>query len=188
MLGAIGPVLGIICCAILFDKIGGYTSELAVPVCGIFGLCGMVFGLASVMVRESAVTAAILIMLELFCGAFVMPACTGIMLNQVPPKLRTMANSVANFSYNLFGYLPAPIMYGFFYELGDAEHNHYGLLAIQIFTVFALCGFTYSYYRSRLLHKKYASVEDFRLIGLDGEVNSREAFIYWSPTTEKNFE
>ena len=103
LLGAVGPVLGITCCAILFDRIGGYTDEKAVPLCGMFGLAGMIFGLSSVMVGDAAITCAVLIILELFCGAFVMPACTGIMLNQVPPKLRTVANSVANFSYNLFG-------------------------------------------------------------------------------------
>ena len=129
LLGGLGPILGIICCAIFFDHIGGYTDEKAVSLVGVFGLAGMIFGLSSVMV-DHATTCAILIMLELFCGAFVMPACTGIMLNQVPPKLRTVANSVANFQYNLFGYLPAPIMYGFFYELGDCERNHLGLLSI----------------------------------------------------------
>ena len=130
LLGAVGPVLGIFCCAALFDRIGGYTSEKAIKVCGLFGLLGMLFGLASVLVGDSVTFCALFIMIELFCGAFVMPACTGIMLNQVPPKMRTMANSIANFSYNLFGYLPAPIMYGFFYELGASKKNHYGILSI----------------------------------------------------------
>lgn len=44
-----------------------------------------------------------------------MPAATGIMLNLVPQTMRTSANSLANFSYNLFGYVPAPYMYGVIY-------------------------------------------------------------------------
>ena len=170
LLGSVGPVLGIFCCAILFDRIGGYTDEKAVRLCGMFALGGMICGLGSVAVGDNAISCAVLIMLELFCGAFVMPACTGIMLNQVPPKLRTMANSVANFSYNLFGYLPAPIMYGYFYEMGDSKHNHYGLLSIQLFSVLAFCGFTVAYFRHKYVIRKYQHVEDFNTINLEGEI------------------
>ena len=131
LVGVCGPVLGILLCAVLFDRIGGYTSYSAIPVCGSFGFAAVIFGLLSVLVdNDGALWCGFLIMMELFCGAFVMPACTGIMLSQVPPSMRTTANSIANFCYNLFGYLPAPIMYGFFYELGESKDNHYGLLAI----------------------------------------------------------
>ena len=50
--------------------------------------------------------------LLLFFGGFIMPNLTGILLNSVPPKERAVANSVANFFYNLLGYLPAPFAYG----------------------------------------------------------------------------
>jgi hypothetical protein len=62
-----------------------------------------------------------------------MPVLTGIMLNTVPPSLRTLANSVANLEYNLLGYLPAPFMYGLVYELtgGEKEKSRFGLLAIE---------------------------------------------------------
>ena len=170
LIGSVGPVLGIVCAALLFDRIGGYTDERAVRWCGIVGFGGMICGMGSVAVDDNVINCAVLIMLELFCGAFVMPACTGIMLNQVPPKLRTMANSVANFSYNLFGYLPAPIMYGYFYEMGDSKQNHYGLLSIQLFTVLSFCGFTVAYFRHKYVIRKYQHVEDFSLINLEGEV------------------
>ena len=81
MLGAIGPILGMGLCAMIFDRLGGYTSHKAVPTCGMFALGVMIFGLASTLVRENAIVCATLIMFELFCGAFVMPAFTGIMLN-----------------------------------------------------------------------------------------------------------
>jgi len=76
-----------------------------------------------------------------------------------------MANSVANFSYNLFGYLPAPIMYGFFYELGDTPHNHWGLLSVQLFTVLAATGLTFIYMRNRYIESKYA-LEDIELVDI----------------------
>jgi len=174
LVGAVGPVFGIFLCAILFDRIGGYTSERAIPVMGAFGLGGMVFGLLSVMVGDSAITCAVFITLELFCGAFVMPATTGIMLNQVPPNLRTMANSVANFSYNLFGYLPAPLMYGYFYEMGGNKQSHLGLISIQLFTVLAFLGFVVAYLRNRYVVNKYSHLSDFSSIGIETGADSEE--------------
>lgn len=59
-----------------------------------------------------------------------MPAATGIMLNLVPQTMRTSANSLANFSYNLFGYVPAPYLYGVFYESTGAGQSHFGLFVV----------------------------------------------------------
>ena len=176
LMGAVGPVLGIVLCAILFDKIGGYTDKRAIPVCGMFGFLAMLAGLASTVTGDSAILCAAFIMFELFCGAFVMPACTGIMLNQVPPNMRTMANSVANFSYNLFGYLPAPLMYGFFYEMGEEKDNHLGLISIQVFTILAFAGFSLAYFRNRILQKKYMHLDDFSHIQLDGSIAKHVSF------------
>lgn len=158
--GAVGPIGGIILCAFLFDRIGGYTSEMAFPVMGMFGFFAMLFGLFSLTAGESAITCACLISLELFCGAFVMPAATGIMLNQVPPNMRTMANSIANLSYNLFGYLPAPLMYGFFYDMGETKKNNLGLASIQAFTVISFLGFLVVYTRNRYVTNSFSHISD----------------------------
>jgi hypothetical protein len=80
MVGLAGPVIGIFASAILFDRIGGYTSEKAIPITFAFGFASMIFGLSSVMFANGAVTCAVFIMLELFCGAFVLPSSIGIML------------------------------------------------------------------------------------------------------------
>lgn len=37
----------------------------------------------------------------------------GIMLTSVPPKLRPFANANTIMVYNLFGFLPAPMVYGY---------------------------------------------------------------------------
>ena len=50
--------------------------------------------------------------LLLFFGGFILPTITGIMINTVPANQKTSANSIANLSYNLIGYLPAPSIYG----------------------------------------------------------------------------
>jgi len=49
----------------------------------------------------------------LFFGGFILPPVTGIMINSVPDNQKASANSIANLCYNLFGYLPGPLIYGF---------------------------------------------------------------------------
>lgn len=135
----------------------------------------MIFGFSSVLVTDSVTSCTVLIALEFFCGAFIKPVLTGLMLNQVPPKLRPMANSVANFSYNLLGYLPAPIMYGFFYELGETPHNHWGFLSIQFFTAFVASGLTFIFLRNRYIVRKYAIRPDIEMVELNEEINNKVA-------------
>ena len=88
-----------------------------------------------------------------------------------------MANSVANFSFNLLGYLPAPMLYGFFYELGEQPHNHWGLLSVQLFTVPALCGLTFVHMRNKWIQKQYSLIEDFSMIGLAGELDEKASHL-----------
>lgn len=59
----------------------------------------------------------VFIWLLLFFGGFIVPVVTGILLVSVKPNERTVANSIANLAYNLFGYLPAPFIYGFVCEM-----------------------------------------------------------------------
>lgn len=53
-----------------------------------------------------------LLFLLLFFGGFINPPITGIMINSVAESQRTSANSIANISYNLLGYMPGPFIYG----------------------------------------------------------------------------
>ena len=54
----------------------------------------------------------ILMWLALFFGGFSLPALTGILLNSVDEQHRGVAQSIAMFSYNALGYMPAPMVYG----------------------------------------------------------------------------
>jgi MFS transporter, Spinster family, sphingosine-1-phosphate transporter len=56
------------------------------------------------------------ILLQLFFGGLAVPVMTGYMIAQVPYRMRTLANSLANMFYNLFGFFPAPSIYGLVYE------------------------------------------------------------------------
>jgi len=54
-----------------------------------------------------------LLWLVLFFGGFMMPTLTGIIISSAPGGLKTLSSSFAFFCYNIFGYLPAPFLYGF---------------------------------------------------------------------------
>ena len=61
----------------------------------------------------------ILLWFMLFCGGMMLPGIMGIMLNTVDENLKTTANSIANTSFNLFGFLPSPYVYGLISDAGD---------------------------------------------------------------------
>lgn len=72
----------------------------------------------------------------------------GILLNMVPQSLRTLANSVANLFYNLFGYFPAPFVYGLFYEATGGGESRWGFISLEIVGIISL-GFLLLAYLAR---------------------------------------
>lgn len=114
IISLICPVSGVICGGIIFDRSGGYNSYKALHILQLVGLGAWTTGVACSATTSYPVFL-VFIALQLFFGGMVMPAATGIMLNQVPQNLRTVANSVANLTYNLLGYVPAPYIYGYVY-------------------------------------------------------------------------
>ena len=81
---------------------------------------------------------AVLIWLLLFFGGSVLPPVTGIMLNSVEQTKRTSANSVANFCYNLLGYLPAPTFYGLVSSIVDDNESRLPMACLLYSTVFTI--------------------------------------------------
>jgi len=70
----------------------------------------------------------IFLWLYFYVGGCVMPIGTGFMISSVEPELRTKANSVAQFSYNLIGYFPAPFVYGFVCEQTGGKESRWGYI------------------------------------------------------------
>lgn len=77
---------------------------------------GTLFGFPLPFIN-SIVAQFILIWIQFFCGGFCLPALMSLQISKVPPSAKTTANSLANFVYNLLGYLPAPYVYGLVYDL-----------------------------------------------------------------------
>jgi MFS family permease len=107
-----GPTIGVLLGGYITTKvIGGYTSDWAIYVCLFVGILATCVAIPMPMVNQFWAFIVLFWFLLLF-GGFMMPNLTGILLNSVPARERAMANSIANFVYNGFGYLPAPYLYG----------------------------------------------------------------------------
>jgi len=114
-----GPTVGVMVGGFITTTcVGGYTNKRALTLCFFVALLACLSALPIPFVN-SLVGVIIFLWLVLFFGGFIMPNLTGILLNSVPPKERAIANSVANFFYNLLGYLPAPYLYGLVVELTE---------------------------------------------------------------------
>ena len=60
---------------------------------------------------------------------------------RVEKDQKTTANSVANFCYNVFGYLPAPFIYGLIYDMGEGQNARIamGFIMFTPFVAVPLC-------------------------------------------------
>ena len=75
-----GPVGGIICCGLIFDKFGGYNGQKALPIL-CFVLTGGSVAAAFSLTPENEFFCTAMIVVELFAGGFCSPVITGMMLN-----------------------------------------------------------------------------------------------------------
>ena len=105
------PSLGVFLSILLFNRIGGYNNRTAyiVSLSVAFLAC-----LVSIPIpfMTSVYSVYILLWLIFFFGSFILAPLTGMMLNQTPREGRATANSLATLFYNLFGYFPAPFVFG----------------------------------------------------------------------------
>lgn len=85
--------------------------------------------------------------LLLFFGGFMTPQVIGIMLNSVEENKRISANSLAQLSFNLIGYLPAPTFYGFIAQICGDERSKIPMGCLISTTVLTISTLTYAIQR-----------------------------------------
>lgn len=135
MLALVAPISGLSLAGSLFNRLrGGYASGYNMPICFFLCLISTTLGLLTVCNDSPGIVISFLFV-QFFVGGFCMPALTAHMLLQVPPKERSLANSLANMCYNLLGYLPAPVVYGYTQDLWG---ERWGLATLQTFSMITL--------------------------------------------------
>lgn len=128
------PIAGVVVGGTVIHHYGGYQSPTALKICCLVSFGALASALPIPFLYNFYVFFA-LIWLLLFFGGFIVPVATGILLNSVRPNERTIANSLANLSYNLFGYLPSPFVYGFVCTLTGGNQSHYGMALLMFMTI-----------------------------------------------------
>jgi hypothetical protein len=130
------PILGAVFSGYVCSKAGGYESKTVMYYCVIASIVGMVAGLPMpfMMDYRHAIGA---FWVVLFSGVFMFPILTGVMLSNVDPNLKEHANSFAYLSFNLFGYFPAPTVYGLVnaYDIGNEIQSNYGIILLLWTTI-----------------------------------------------------
>lgn len=75
--------------------------------------------------------------MQFFGGGFCVPVFTNILLNQLVPSLRPLANSFANVVYNLLGFMMGPLVYGLL-SLGFKPEDSSPMLITQCLSIFSV--------------------------------------------------
>ena len=87
------------------------------------------------------------------------------MLSTVDKANKTTANALANLSYNLLGYLPAPTVYGLIYDAGKGGNATEAMATLMLTTFVVLffhLGACYLIIRDDILHYKEQAAMDLR--------------------------
>jgi MFS transporter, Spinster family, sphingosine-1-phosphate transporter len=129
-----GPVAGIIIGGNVTTYLGGYYSKKALySAMAISILCACTA--IPIPFLNSFYLTIVLLWFLLFFGGSVLPCLTGIMLNTVGQDQKTCANSIANVSYNLLGFLPSPFIYGAVHDAGEGGNARLALGMLMFMTV-----------------------------------------------------
>jgi hypothetical protein len=130
------PTLGVLTGGYISQKTGGYESRNSIFVCIVLSLIASCFSLL-VPFANDIYYFTLYLWFGLFFGGAIVPSITGIILTSIPPKLRGSANSITNVYTTMFGYLPAPIVYGIIYESYKITHPRLAMTVIMYFSLIA---------------------------------------------------
>ena len=107
------PLSGILIGSFLINLIGGYDKKNSMLFCLIFAFFASIFAFFVPLTRNINLFI-FLLWLVLFFGGGIVPIMTGISISVLPRTLQVSGNSLQSLTSNLFGYLPAPFIYGVF--------------------------------------------------------------------------
>jgi MFS family permease len=105
------PTIGVILGGYMVAYLRGYENKRVYDLCFIFSILTFFNAVISIFCRK-ILYFIIFTWLTLLFGGAIMPILTGIVITSLPQNLRASGNSLQLFIGTLFGYLPAPYVYG----------------------------------------------------------------------------
>lgn len=137
---------GLIIGSYISEKIGGYESPNALLFCLIVSVLGGLAGIPLPLVN-SYWAATFFLWLQFFFGSAIMPTLIGLMISSVGKQNASLGNALAQFTFNLLGYIPAPLCYGWIVAGRDKSRSGMGLVAVWGMYPVILLG--YGYYKKQ---------------------------------------
>lgn len=125
-----GPIFSALASIYLVRKLGGFNSKLLLPLCFFISTCCVFVGVF-VPVFDSFKYALACIWGVMFLGGTLLPLLTGKMLKIVDERLLGKSNALSNICYNLFGWLPAPYVYGLICYYTEGETSRWGMKCLM---------------------------------------------------------
>ena len=105
------PTLGILIGSSIINYQGGYETKNSILICLISSTLSAICTIPAPFMTN-IYTFTLCLWLVLFFGGAVVPPLNGIIMSSIPRELVGTANSIVIMISNLFGYLPAPFLYG----------------------------------------------------------------------------
>ena len=105
------PTLGVILGGYIVNYLQGYENRKVYDLCFFLSILTFVNAVFSIFCKK-IIPFIIFTWLALLFGGAIMPTLTGIVITSLPQHLRASGNSLQLFIGTLFGYLPAPYVYG----------------------------------------------------------------------------
>ena len=112
------PTLGVIASGYLVNYLHGYEDKRVYDLSFYLSILVFIFAIISIA-SKNPIFFVTLTWFALFFGGALMPTLTGIIITSLPQHLRASGNSLQLFVGTLFGYLPAPYIYGAIQDFFD---------------------------------------------------------------------
>ena len=84
----------------------------------------------------------------------------GVMISSVPREYRAFGNSAAQFFLNLFGFLPAPFVYGFVCNLTGGRSSIWGMASLMAWSLFGLINIFLAFHMDKRKRKEVQNEEN----------------------------
>ena len=156
------PILGVAAGGKVCNYFGGYSGEHALLICLFFAGLGTLLSLPIPFLNNFYLLAFCL-WITFFCGGALLPILTGLLISSIPKPLRNIGNSVAQFLETLFGYMPAPGLYGLLNDIAeDSTKSRNGIIMLMFSSIIGLISLSVGYYFQKKYHKARISRHSLR--------------------------